>query len=100
PLGVTRMKGCLAVVGVLALLVVVLIAGCTGFVLYKSHQVGEQQQEAQVRLVATNDRYRFAPPADALLDEGRLDSWLDIRAETSRPLGEMLMRAHELQTTD
>ncbi|MFG0316157.1 MAG: hypothetical protein ACF8XB_02695 [Planctomycetota bacterium JB042] len=90
------MKGCLAVVGVLTLLLVVLIAGCTGFVMYKGHELGQEHELALARLRQTNSA-AFAAPEDGLLAEDRLATWFRVRGEAVAPLDRMFSKAQDLK---
>lgn len=94
------MKGCLAVVGVLALLLVVLFAGCTGYFVYKGHQYGQKHEDALARLVTTNSAHPFTPPEDGRLDASRFAVYLEARSGATGPVEAMFARTGELEQMD
>lgn len=91
------MKGCLAVFGVLALLLIVLFAGCTGFLFYKGHQLGQQHEETVARLHQLDVSYPFTPPGDGLLDGERLTLFVQARAASTGPIERMFAQAGQLE---
>ena len=91
------MKGCLAVVGGIVLLIVLLFSGCTGFVIYKGHQASERHDVAMARLSASNTTYAFTPPEDDHLDAERFERWLEARRGSTGPFESLFAEASGLE---
>lgn len=74
------MKGCLAFVGAIVLLVLVLGGGCVGYVAYQGKQMGEKMEAGKQRLDAVDAKFPFTPAADAKLTNDRFARYVKIRS--------------------
>jgi hypothetical protein len=73
------MKGCLAFVGALVVLVLLLGGGCVGYFAYQGKQVAERMDAGTKRLGEIDAKYPFAAAADAKLQPDRFARFVKIR---------------------
>lgn len=91
------MKGCLAVVGIIFLIFVLLIVGCSGFMIYKGKQYAEELDTAFEGLRTTNESFPYEQPEDGLLLADRLPAFLEVRKGAAVPIQEFLIRMTRLE---
>lgn len=91
------MKGCLAVVGIIFLIFVLLIVGCSGFMIYKGKQYAEELDTAFEGLRSTNETFPYEQPADGLLVADRLPAFLEVRKGAVVPIKEFFNRVSRLE---
>ncbi len=94
------MKSCLAVVGGLVLLFIVLIVGCTGYAVYKGKGYAESIETAFNDLQATNAAFPFEIPEDGRLDPARVQTFLTVRDGAVGPIEDVQKELDRLKEMD
>ncbi|MBI4879035.1 MAG: hypothetical protein HY812_05155 [Planctomycetes bacterium] len=94
------MKGCLAVIGVIALLVVLALVAGVGFFACQGSRAVKEMEAAFARLEETNARFPFSPPADGLLSEERLQRFLTVREQSLPPIQRFIEECERLEDRD
>jgi hypothetical protein len=91
------MKGCLAVVGGLVVLVILVVVGFGGYFAKKAYDFGKEIEAAFTQLEATDSDFPFVAPANSKLDPQRLDAVLAARDRVARSSSEMLSKFEKME---
>lgn len=94
-----RMKACLASIGCLALIVLLLVAGGIGYGGLKMKRFREQAEATQARLEATDAAFPFAAAPDARLDSARFATFQAVRERVARPIAAIVEKFGAVERT-
>jgi hypothetical protein len=92
------MKGCLAVIGGLVILVVLVVIGAGGYFAKKMMDFGKEVEASFVQLEQTNVDHPFVRPATSRIEPERLDAVLALRERVVDPSRESLAEFERLQS--
>lgn len=77
------MKSFLIGCGVVAVVLIIAVVGAGWWAVQTGKKMGKQMQATNEMLAAVERKFPFTPPANGLMDDGRLANWLQINKKTS-----------------
>lgn len=91
------MKGCLAVVGGIVVLGIIVVIGGGVWFGTKMAKFGEEMEAAFAQLDVTNKDFPFAKPATSQLEAGKLDTVLAIRSRVAQGSRQVMQKFEEIE---